>query len=100
MIKDRLVSNYDIKLGQLFYLTTGEYSDYGVMGHFEALKNFNLYQESQIYLKDFPEQREPYQFDDDRFIIYLEKKGLIGDLDISSYHLSSYSNLELYEPNV
>jgi len=74
------------KAGKLVYVDSGSYSDYSVMGFFVALQDFCPQNELNEYLKQVP---NPY-FNEDQFLAFLLKKGLLLKVEYSQLHLGGY----------
>lgn len=82
-----------MKKGELFIVTTGEYSDYGIAAKFEALQQFSADAELAQWVKDHPESSEKYHFNSTKFLQWLETRGLVKEATIREWHLESYSSL-------
>jgi hypothetical protein len=104
------------KKGEIICLTTGEYSDYSIVGHFEVLKDFSLKEQRQAYAdtkvanvpvmlygywtenkkyiryeKPIPtgEFRKPY-WSVDEWQAWLMREGFLKDLDVTEYNCDDY----------
>lgn len=106
----------NIPAGKLFMLTSGEYSDFHVMGTYLALVDINLTLFKRIsgqmmakYLIDPPERfgdvldlSDPLQLRiafNDEFLPTLVRAGAVVDIDVTSLHYGSYSRFELFDPS-
>ncbi len=70
--------------------TSGEYSDYKVLGIFEWLAPQTPAEALETFLTEFPEQREAHYFDDDAFVGWLNRGRYIRDVDFVEMHIGSY----------
>ena len=80
------------KAGKLLCVDGGEYSDYGVVGFFVVLRDFDPLAELAAHLDAQPEQRESYAFSGDSYVAALLAKGLLLEVDYGSLYLGSYSS--------
>lgn len=80
-----------VKKGTVIALTQGEYSDYYLMGHAKALKDFYLQVEAVIYRsKDSSGTGGP-----DSFAAYLIREGVIEPYDgVIEIHIGSYGRID------
>jgi hypothetical protein len=105
--------NLDIKAGKLFFLSEGEYSDYGIKGHFLALVDIN--KELLAGIKNqciadikvdgyIGQYGRPIDINDEHDIlvevseIFLGKlvaSGSVMDIDVQEIHYSTYDSFEL-----
>lgn len=76
------------KAGKLLCVDSGSYSDYSVMGFFVTLQDFCPQNELNEYLKQVPND----YFNEDQFLAFLLKKGLLLEIEYSSLHLSGYGD--------
>ena len=85
--------NFVMEAGQVFIATKGEYSGYGVIGHFRALAEFNFGEIKEAYVKANP--KEAWDFETSRFIAFLIRHGWIEEVEgIANLHLSDYGEWE------
>ena len=80
-----------VRKGRLLNITEGVYSDFGNIGFFVVLQDFDLDEVLETYLKDRPEQSEEYAFESSEFVAYLIRQGLLLDVDYDGLYLGSYS---------
>jgi hypothetical protein len=78
-----------------FIATTGEYSDYYIVGSFKALEDFDLSEINKKYLTENPDQKGRYNFNDDKFIAFLIKNKYIEETKMIELHLGDYGTMEL-----
>jgi hypothetical protein len=83
-----------IKAGRLLCVDSGAYSDYGVVGFFVVLQDFDPMAELALYLETKPEQREPYSFKAGAYLAALLAKALLMEVDYSTLHLCDYNHHE------
>ena len=99
----------------------GEYSDYGLMGHFIVLELFSCKLESDAYLTEVEPEIDVMEYFDrsggpwkrletpvkigtcapakngDGFQAFLIRKKLIKPFDVKEYHVGSYGRFKLIE---
>ena len=76
-----------IKAGELFILSSGEFSNYGPIGCYKALKDINPDSVKDMYFAtDGKEVEYEYQHES-RFVNYLEKNGLVERVFMREFHL-------------
>lgn len=80
--------------GELITIATGEYSDYTVTGVFRILDDFEPQEVIDEYLREHPDQREPYSADISGFLAWLGRKCLIDPVDSREWHIGSYSTFQ------
>lgn len=80
------------RAGTILLADEGEYSDYGVVGLFRVLADFDPMGELASYLADRPEQVARYHFERTEFVAYLQRKALIEDMPYGEFYLGSYSS--------
>lgn len=97
--------NLEVKAGKLFCISRGEYSDYGVYGHFLALQDIT--HETFQEIVEECKTRQKVENDkeawsagdfygaDDRFVPELIRRGLVMDIDCYEIHTGSYGELGL-----
>lgn len=85
------------KAGTLVLVSSGEYSDYSVISIVRVLSDFTPAEELEQYLSAHPEQREDYSFEKDQYFAHLLKRGLVEELEHSTYHLGDYSEHDRVE---
>lgn len=78
------------KAGRLICFDQGEYSDYGVIGFFVALKDFEPDKELAAYLEQNPDKKAEYRFDCGGFLAYLLAQGLLVEVEYSTFYLGEY----------
>jgi hypothetical protein len=85
-------SDCDMKAGQRFIITTGEYSDFGIRDSFVVLKTFSFDRALARWLKMNGRDGEFY-FDasEQDFLEYLRAQGYVADDGLNQVHLSDYS---------
>jgi len=83
--------NSIVRKGRLLNITEGAYSDFGNIGFFVVLQDFDLDEVLETYLKDRPEQSEDYAFGSSEFVAYLIRHGLLLDVDYDGIYLGSYN---------
>lgn len=60
-----------IPKGSLFYVSTGQYSDFHIIGVFRALADIDVDSLQEDWLEKHPEQRERYSFEEKDFFASL-----------------------------
>lgn len=86
--------------GELFYLSSGEYSDYQVKGIYKCLKEFSPDEFAcPATVRAFSEfyQKWSEYFNEGAFILMLVNGGYIEQVPAFEFHLSDYSD---YEPSI
>ena len=81
--------------GQLILISTGEYSDYGILDTFQVLRDFDTKEVIGYYFTKYPLQSEQYEFDDDIFILWLISEQLVVELETVEWKISSYSTVDM-----
>jgi hypothetical protein len=76
----------------LFYISTGEYSDYCVTGVFRALQEIDADSLLEQWLTAHPEQRQPYKFKDKDFLTSVAH--LMQPVESWEWHIESYAMAE------
>jgi len=84
-----------ISKGQLILISTGDYSDYGILDTFRALRDFDTKEVIECYFTKYPLQSEQYEFDDDIFILWLISEQLVVELETVEWKISSYSTVDM-----
>ena len=82
------------RAGTLLSVESGCYSDYGVVGFFVVLKDFDPRAELDEYLSTRPDQNQQYSFENDQFLAVILAKGLLLEIKYGVLHLSDYSRIE------
>jgi hypothetical protein len=104
---------------QVICFSEGEYSDYGLMGHFKVLKRFDPKVQLTKYLDSDPGVRDIFEYFDrssnpirrlpepvkvgtypvehssDGFQAYLIRNGYVEDFNVTEIHLGSYGRLSI-----
>jgi hypothetical protein len=91
--------NTHVLAGKLFFISEGEYSDYGYAGHFLALVEIT----PAMFQELIDQCREEERANDDqwdyrasyRFIPNLIRRGWVIDVDVQEIHKGSYGRLDL-----
>jgi hypothetical protein len=83
-----------VKAGRLLSMDSGEYSDYGLNGFYVALRDFNPFEELELYFDANPAQRGSYSFEKDQFIASVIAKGYLLEIEPDNLYLGSYSSAE------
>lgn len=110
-----------MKKDEIFCCSTGCYSDYGLIGHFVCLIDFDIKQQGKEYLAtdlgttkakrqkgpyirgqnykdyEYEEYDRPVDHTADGFIAMLTDRGLIKDVEIHEYHLGDYGTFRTPE---
>lgn len=107
------------KLREVFYLSEGAYSDYGIACHLIALKDFSMRDASREFLSRDPGKRQQMRFWDftkkpavrletpvmeevdaehniEGFIAFLIREGYAEDFAAKEYYLGDYGRMTLY----
>jgi hypothetical protein len=87
-----------MKVGDLFNLSHGEYSDYSIINTMKALKDFTML-DVKTAVKESGECRDEYGWDDDCINIeavtdYMIKYGYCEKIQCEEMHLGSYSSFD------
>jgi len=80
-----------MKQGELFIITTGAYSDYGISGKFKAEKDFDFDAVLKAWLEAHPDEQKEYSFSSHKFLEHLESEGFVSVAHILTLHLSDYA---------
>lgn len=95
-------SNLEIAAGELFCLSSGDYSDYGYKGHFIALRAISeaemrkFEQDAKERMEADQNAAEPEWYDArDLFIAALIASGAVMSLPIREIHIGSYGSVDL-----
>lgn len=78
-----------IPAGALFTVTQGAYSDFCIEGVFRAKEEIPVHYLLQAWLKEHPEQKEDYRFEDDEFFKSIAH--MMEPVECWELHLSDYS---------
>lgn len=94
--------------GQLFALSSGEYSDYRFNGLYRALSDVNLNELSVAYVEQVPVDEcwtgvEPVEEwmkskSDTGFGAYLIARGLAEEIDYDEIHVGNYGDFTVHRP--
>jgi hypothetical protein len=88
----------EISKGTLFLLTSGCYSDYGIMMSARALQDFNLDEVGKAFIAAYVPLETVWgslRPSPDDFPAYLTAQGLIEDADLQEYHCGEYGDFNL-----
>src|SRR5262245_35495222 len=89
------IMNYikPIPKGQIFLISSVEYSDYSICGVYRALEDIDVSALKDKWAEDHPEQMERYHFKEEAFYQDVKAKGLMEKLDCWEWYLGSYSTM-------
>lgn len=79
-----------IKEKTVLAMETGEYSDYSVLGFFEAVVDVDEQKVVDEYLSQHPQQKQMFHFDHYQFVAWLVEKGYLRDIDYARWFIGSY----------
>ncbi len=82
------------KAGSLLSIEEGEYSDYGVVGFFVVLTDFDPKAVLEEYLADNLDQGRRYGFRREQFIAFVISKGLLLEIKYGGWYMGSYSSCD------
>ena len=85
-----------IPAGTEFRVTSGEYSDFGVIASYRAVVEIDTEKVQEEYLKANPKARENYSFSPYDFVNWLEKTDLVEPIDQWEWHVGSYGTISTY----
>lgn len=85
-----------IPAGTEFRVTSGEYSDFGVIASYRALVEIDTEKVQEEYLKANPKARENYSFNPYEFVNWLEKTDLVEPIDQWEWHVGNYGIISTY----
>jgi hypothetical protein len=71
----------------------GCYSDYGVVGFFVVLKDFDPMVEKDAWGVEFPDQNASYAFKSGEFLARLLSRGYLLEIPYGKLHLGDYSKI-------
>lgn len=83
-----------IPKGSIITTTVGEYSDYGVVAVVRALQDLNPKELRDRYLAEFPEENDPYAFEEYKFQNWLNKHGYVEELNHFKWHFGAYGHAD------
>jgi hypothetical protein len=85
-----------IPAGQVFYVSTGCYSDYSVSAVFRATADIDLEALKAEFFALHPEsERNDYRFDSySTFMAFLSATGLVEEIDARELHLGDYNDMD------
>jgi hypothetical protein len=81
-----------IPAGAIFTVTSGEYSDYYIVGVFRALREIEPNILLKQWLTNHPEQQEDYNFEEKEFLAWITQNGYLEVVDCYNWKLESYSS--------
>lgn len=81
--------------GTAIAFETGEYSDFGYIGHVVTLKELNLPDRMQEFKDGFTSKDEWDEPDPSGFVGWLIAQGHCFPADVQTVHIGSYGRLEL-----
>jgi hypothetical protein len=85
------VMNGDVKAGELFLLSTGEYSDYTVNALVKVLIDFDAAKAIKNYQIESPiDEDRSYSDGLDKFIAYLLSHGYVEQIEYREFYLGAY----------
>lgn len=108
-------TNLDIAAGRLFHFTSGEYSDFGIQGHFIALRHIThefmveLVADIKVRLLsgeledpshgwyDLPDLHDLHRAAGELFVAEFVKTGAALEVDSQPLHLGAYGSFTLVE---
>jgi hypothetical protein len=108
-------TNIDIRPGRLFHFTSGEYSDFGIQGHFIALQHITegflaaLVRDIKARLLsgeiedpscgyyDFSDPDDLHRAAGEVFVAAFARTGVALEVDSQPLHLGAYSHFTLVE---
>ena len=82
------------RAGKLLLLDEGEYSDYGVVGFFVILRDFDPMAELEAYKAAHTDQCERYKFKHSGFLAVLLEKGLLLEIEYGNLYLGAYASCD------
>jgi len=78
--------------GSLLQVDIGCYSDYGVIGFFVVLRDFEPITELKAYLAANPKDETSYSFESDSFLMTLISKGLLLEVEHGTLYMGEYAD--------
>ena len=84
-----------IRKGQILAITVGEYSDYTLLDHIRASRDFDSTKEIQRFM-DTDESHDNKRGSDNRFIAWSIREGIIETMDRDSvieWHIGEYGKI-------
>jgi len=88
-----------IPAGALFFVSSGEYSDYGVSGIFRALKDIDADKLRAEWLVQNPGQADGWGFSYHKFLGSLFVDGYFEPLDAFEFYMGGYGDAEEIDIN-
>lgn len=82
------------KAGSLLSVEEGEYSDYGVVGFFVVLADFDTKAVLDEYLSENQDNARRYSFDRSKFIAFVISRGFLLEIKYSGWYIGSYSSCD------
>ena len=76
-----LEDNHNLKAGELIEFEDGEYSDHQVWHPMRVVKDFNLKEAFDEYIKEHPDQLEDYKANYSMFGSFLVRQGYLDDVE-------------------
>lgn len=87
--------NYEIGMGEIVSLSSGEYSDYCVNGTFISQKSFNLSSAKDTFKVFVNENKKDFCYSDiqEQFLTWLVANEYLMPLDTREIHLGTYGEI-------
>ena len=79
-----------MKTGQVFIVTTGEYSDFGIFSKLRALRDFSFDDTLASWTIEHKDRIEEYSYREGDFITHLIESHLVEECEIQEVHLADY----------
>lgn len=79
-----------MEAGEILMITNGEYSDFGHIGLFRVVVDFDAKLALQKYLDQHPEEQNDYSGSEYSFAAWLLRQGLVEDVDYKTWHVGAY----------
>lgn len=77
-----------INAGEIIIFTSGEYDDYRVLCAAKATQELNTEYLTEKYFDEHPKDKEPYNFDENRFILWLVNLKLLEQIELVEWHIN------------
>jgi hypothetical protein len=89
--------NTEISAGEIIVLTSGEYSDYGIVGYIVAKINFDIKEAIDLFKQETKDYSECGYINDahNRFIAWLVITERAVPVEYRELHIGSYCELEI-----
>lgn len=79
-----------MKQGETFFVSTGEYSDYGIGGHYQVVKSFSMDKEVAKWKRLHPEpDYDMYTGTGANLLRTLEERGLVKSVEVREVFLGT-----------